>query len=226
MRWNCYYALRQVRLHFPEDPVWIDSICIQQDNLSEKGTQVAMMGEIYERSERVLACLGAHDKTSSLLLKALEPLSNDLGLDALIDDQRCEAWMRSLSRQTLTDLDQWVRRLASRPYWTRLWILQELLGGMPNRIWYLCGDSLLLGVHLQNVLECFDILLNDTIPLAEEGPPYWDTLNALKDNAILDVRRVTRDPGRLGHCLDSLVIFDCYDPVSYTHLTLPTKRIV
>lgn len=44
--------------------VWIDAICIDQDNLEEKGVQVALMGDIYSKASDVIVWLGS--KTTDL----------------------------------------------------------------------------------------------------------------------------------------------------------------
>jgi hypothetical protein len=53
---NCLYHLRD-----PQDAVvlWIDAICINQDDLDEKLFQVALMKEIYSRGSTVFIWLGA-----------------------------------------------------------------------------------------------------------------------------------------------------------------------
>jgi len=50
-------------LHRLRDPthtreLWADSICINQDDVEEKGHQVAIMGQIYSKASQVLICLG------------------------------------------------------------------------------------------------------------------------------------------------------------------------
>jgi hypothetical protein len=61
VRKNCFRALQQARRHYPESYVWIDAICINQLDLEEKSTQVAMMGRIYKNASLVLACIGRAD---------------------------------------------------------------------------------------------------------------------------------------------------------------------
>ena len=39
-------------------PIWIDSICINQDDKTEKACQVTMMHQIYRRAETVIIWLG------------------------------------------------------------------------------------------------------------------------------------------------------------------------
>lgn len=61
VRKNCFHALKQVRLHYPECHVWMDAICINQVDLDEKSAQVAMMGSIYKKAALVLSCIGPAD---------------------------------------------------------------------------------------------------------------------------------------------------------------------
>lgn len=57
---NSDKVLRQA-WHYDRDAwYWIDSICIDQSNLEEKGPQVSLMGEIYGTAQCVLACVGDH----------------------------------------------------------------------------------------------------------------------------------------------------------------------
>ncbi|KAB5528990.1 heterokaryon incompatibility protein-domain-containing protein [Coniochaeta sp. 2T2.1] len=50
-------ALRRLRATTPR-VLWVDQLCIDQDNVAEKGPQIQLMGEIYRRAERVVIWLG------------------------------------------------------------------------------------------------------------------------------------------------------------------------
>ncbi|KAF9763118.1 hypothetical protein IL306_003236 [Fusarium sp. DS 682] len=74
---NCHYALTQVNDRYPSSPgnpvyIWIDSICINQDDNDEKSYQVAMMGDIYTKAFKVLACIGPHEDNSEMLSNILD----------------------------------------------------------------------------------------------------------------------------------------------------------
>ena len=56
---NLYKVLQRVRLPDVPRNLWADSICINQENLQEKGRQVTIMGQIYRKADRVLICLGS-----------------------------------------------------------------------------------------------------------------------------------------------------------------------
>lgn len=80
VRHNCYYALWQTRLQFPESRVWIDAICINQLDLEEKAIQVTMMYETYFNATRVLACTGPSDEHGDVVIQAMDDL------DAVVQD--------------------------------------------------------------------------------------------------------------------------------------------
>ena len=48
--------------------LWVDALCISQDDLVEKSSQVGLMGKIYQRADSVLVWLGlpAQDSVSAL----------------------------------------------------------------------------------------------------------------------------------------------------------------
>ncbi|KAF1978016.1 HET-domain-containing protein, partial [Bimuria novae-zelandiae CBS 107.79] len=41
-----------------QEPLWIDALCIDQNNIGERSHQVSQMGEIYSHSKQVIAWLG------------------------------------------------------------------------------------------------------------------------------------------------------------------------
>ncbi|KAF2832751.1 hypothetical protein CC86DRAFT_280043, partial [Ophiobolus disseminans] len=58
VRKNCADVLWQLDNMKPAKNYWVDAICIDQSDEKEKSLQVALMGEIYRRAERVCVCLG------------------------------------------------------------------------------------------------------------------------------------------------------------------------
>lgn len=54
-------VLRRLRLPHKRRKLWADGICINQNDLEEKGHQVAIMGDIYRSAKRVLIYMGSED---------------------------------------------------------------------------------------------------------------------------------------------------------------------
>jgi len=61
---NCFDALKNCRLEDRDRYLWIDSICINQSNISERTHQVSMMREIYSAASCVLIYLSV-DRTNN-----------------------------------------------------------------------------------------------------------------------------------------------------------------
>jgi hypothetical protein len=142
---NLYNALRRLRDSTKVRHLWADSICIDQDNLEEKGHQVANMSGIYSSASQVLIYMGLDPhghgpKVASLLsdvddflrreiakLNSLDweafPDSNELADHPLLRDER---W-RSL--RVLLDL-QWFERG---------WVVRE--AGLARHGLVVLGDS-------------------------------------------------------------------------------------
>lgn len=75
---SCLEAIRQVRLPNRVRTVWIDAICINQNDHEERAQQVRIMGDIYRRSCGNLAVLGHDDPDVPLALDDLKGVLEDM----------------------------------------------------------------------------------------------------------------------------------------------------
>ncbi|KAK0645797.1 heterokaryon incompatibility protein-domain-containing protein, partial [Cercophora newfieldiana] len=69
---NLHSALRHIRDTGRERVLWIDALCINQDDLEEKSSQVQRMAGIYQLAERVLVWLGDASADSDLAISTLK----------------------------------------------------------------------------------------------------------------------------------------------------------
>ncbi|KAL8961007.1 MAG: hypothetical protein Q9183_005371, partial [Haloplaca sp. 2 TL-2023] len=130
---NLELALRYLRSEETPRDIWIDAICIDQENPEERGEQVLKMGVIYQNAFRVLIWLGEAGDDGALALTSLRYLSSWVKID----------WQRNqvtsmfdgetdLSRHEVElpfDQEQWwsILTFFHRPWFHRLWIWQEVL---------------------------------------------------------------------------------------------------
>ncbi|KAK3367713.1 heterokaryon incompatibility protein-domain-containing protein [Podospora didyma] len=99
-----HYALN-VQLTLRHRLLWVDAICIDQENIEERGQQVSMMDLIYQQASRVLIHLGDAYGTT------------DAAMDIIA------------RREIVQDLDKLmivVEFFQTQPWFNRVWVLQEV----------------------------------------------------------------------------------------------------
>ncbi|KUI55512.1 Heterokaryon incompatibility protein 6, OR allele [Cytospora mali] len=114
---NLRDALYHLRHESKSRTIWIDALCINQQDNDERGSQVALMAEIYTRCNSVVVWLGLPGPHSQLGLDVLSFLSNS---DVRIGSNT-EPWDHIPSHEVELALQD----IFSRPYFQRLWIVQE-----------------------------------------------------------------------------------------------------
>ncbi|KAG9192732.1 hypothetical protein G6011_11466 [Alternaria panax] len=67
-----YVALEHLRYRSQERRIWIDAICINQTNIPERNTQVAMMKKIYRNATRVVIWIGPATESSEQAMAFLK----------------------------------------------------------------------------------------------------------------------------------------------------------
>lgn len=74
---NLESALRALRYEDKDRVLWIDAVCINQDDLRERSEQVQIMANIYQRARATVAWAGHADKSSDRALHLIERLGGD-----------------------------------------------------------------------------------------------------------------------------------------------------
>ncbi|RFU28429.1 hypothetical protein B7463_g7909, partial [Scytalidium lignicola] len=166
---NLHAALCALR-EGQEEPrmLWIDALCINQKDLAERNGQVLMMPQIYSHASLVLIWLGdeCNGSTEAMQLfcrASVEGLSScqftdevgkkKLGLRYGVSQPHVlepEAKIESTTVTALIDL-------LNRPWFTRVWIVQEFLLGLRHTRILLCGKDSVPWPQLERVF-------NDTKP--------------------------------------------------------------
>ena len=113
---NLDLALRRLRLPDQDRIVWADAICINQADVIERNEHVKDMREIYTHAKRVLVWLGEEGQAR----KALQFWE---------DIKRATAASEAhiLFEEHEADWDACTDLFVNRPWWSRMWILQEVI---------------------------------------------------------------------------------------------------
>ncbi|KAE9362593.1 HET-domain-containing protein [Stipitochalara longipes BDJ] len=118
---NLACALSHLRFQDKDRTLWVDALCINQGDDSEKSHQVRMMRTIYENAECVLAWLGPETPGEEAAIQALELLANDADLHWR-PDGRSDRFGPSITTEQALGLSNWFR---NSDWWTRIWTVQE-----------------------------------------------------------------------------------------------------
>lgn len=141
--------LRQALLHLrhADRPrtLWIDALCINQDDVNERNEQVRHMDTIYRMASRVVIWLGTESINSDVAMRTLQHLGEQL--EWTVDDYRLRHpdaihpdWWRARTKLPYDDA-VWhsLQDLVDRPWFDRLWIWQEVQ--LSNRYSFVkCGS--------------------------------------------------------------------------------------
>ncbi|KAK5989047.1 Heterokaryon incompatibility 6-like protein [Cladobotryum mycophilum] len=117
--------------------LWIDQICINQDDNKEKEKQIPLMGRIYAHALSTIIWLGEAGTVSDAAIKLLEDATFRLSIgDAVFGPEDFERiYLPAAGSGIWAEL--W--DLLSRPWFRRVWIVQELI--VSRDVWVACGDS-------------------------------------------------------------------------------------
>lgn len=68
---NAWHALGRLRTQFAPLMIWIDAVCIDQDNVAEKSRQISLMGAIYSSAAQVYIWLGEGNEKTNRAMRDL-----------------------------------------------------------------------------------------------------------------------------------------------------------
>jgi len=119
---------------------WIDSICINQKDLSDRASQVRIMGEIYKSSRMTIAYTGPAHDDSDWAMKWIERTGTQKEASERLPIGSTEA-----SRMMAA-----FHKFHARPWFSRAWILQEWI--LPTIVIVLTGSTCLDSEALETAI--------------------------------------------------------------------------
>jgi hypothetical protein len=125
---NCHNALRHLRRKDTARTLWVDAICIDQNNDPERSTQIRMMSKIYSCAFRVVVSLGEATAGSRLLFKELERADKSFATTGIYGTA-------SPGPEIIREL----KELLQRPWFYRIWVIQEVWAA--NMVVFMCGSA-------------------------------------------------------------------------------------
>jgi hypothetical protein len=149
-------ALQALRERDVAVMVWADALCIDQQNKEERARQVQLMRSIYSKAVSVVIWLGPEEDDSIGAVNFMEEISKLANRPAKV------ASILS-SRDSIEDLIA-VAALFERPYWRRLWVVQEVFNA--RNVLVYCGTTIATWDVYQISSDLFHRHREDIVDLA------------------------------------------------------------
>lgn len=115
---------------------WIDSLCINLEDSREREKQVQIMADIYKKARRAIIWLGQESEKGSDCSDGINFLHYLSTLQIAFDGDDV-AMRNKLENPEFIDKCAAVSNLLARPWWTRVWTLQEFV--LPKEAKLYCG---------------------------------------------------------------------------------------
>ncbi len=181
---------------------WIDQLCINQSDISEKGKQIRLMKEIYARSSKLFVWLGPGSPESALALETMDNAGRVL--HDLYQDPHShqvppeEYYIRGFPKPNTAAWGA-VYDLFEKSYFRRVWVQREITVSRLDEIVVQCGTVSMPWIGLehtafamsnhQSVIQAQ--VYDDTSTSALQGSQTRQTPSALRAVAELQTFRPT-----------------------------------
>ncbi|KAK7422460.1 Folylpolyglutamate synthetase [Neonectria magnoliae] len=177
--------------------LWIDALCINQADDVEKTEQVRQMKQIYSQATRVMTWLGPAANDSDVAMRWIQKhgsLAESFGIGTKPDlrfnrllqtyeiDPRklphagLEDFLKDMSTQLALESRDSVgaalSKLFNRPYWSRVWVVQELVHG--KCLQFICGSMTASEEHFHQSLRLFRDFRRYTLIESAQPPQSTD----------------------------------------------------
>ena len=159
---NLYAALQHLRSEQEPQWIWIDQICINQQDQEERSQQVMLMHDIFSKSVQVLIWLGKHTQPyEEGLLFILKLLAHTNYLDAQHDDNLVGRVVDFTDSQDVDEILPSLSALYENRWFSRSWTFQESVCNPDTAI-----ITSFVGITFEILISFTQLLMrNDTIRL-------------------------------------------------------------
>ncbi|CZR67422.1 uncharacterized protein PAC_17321 [Phialocephala subalpina] len=239
---NLEIALRYLRRSDEARTLWVDALCINQEDLQERAQQVRKMRDIFWSSQHVLAWTGEPDEDSGQVLEFLQLLSEPSVFMASFKLAEKPGPMGLWGANFNSDWNKFklLFKFLNRPYWSRVWVVQELAipgSGIGIGAWLdkdklllSCGSRwlpfskiyvawLTLGTLMPGILSSI-ACLNSAEPSSRVKPAALDMFETVQCN----IRTASGQKPSIGYLLRTTYFLKATDPRDRVYALLALAR--
>jgi hypothetical protein len=195
--------------------VWIDAICINQEDSEEKAIQVPLMGSIYSKASRVIVWPG--DRLDSGLASAM--ILRVFSAYAMFDAPQYE--VKDFFADEI-EKPGWkaLAKLLRNPYFTRVWVVQEIAVGEKVQLYH-GGQYTQWDIFATVYTECIHpqrrVLMPGNNDNGLDSPVVRDDADAIRGINIMtllkkEYRKEQEGETHIGHLLADCASMHAADP--------------
>jgi hypothetical protein len=122
-------------------PLWVDAVCIDQENPKEKAVQIPLMTDIYSSAKQVPIWLGEGTEHTDTAFSCIIPFANEL--TAILNDRDTSPTAQTIRFQNLIDEREAeclaLTNLFEQSWFERIWVVQEFF--LSKSSLFLWGNS-------------------------------------------------------------------------------------
>ena len=178
--------------------IWVDYICIDQNNIAERGHQVQLMADIYKNARTVYAWLGAATSATNMAVDF------SIKLRVAPPEWRKSPEARKMRRAGRGGFDS----LAKREFWSRLWIIQEVV--LAKQLYVVVGRRMVDWNWITVAFKMKKVIFNG-------ANPRYDGIDSVHKEVFKHIRALRKTQAEGSHpdlrsLLTSFRECQCQDP--------------
>ncbi|KAF4537721.1 Heterokaryon incompatibility protein [Lasiodiplodia theobromae] len=138
---NLHAAIKRLRFPDLERTLWVDAICINQQDVYERSAQVAIMGDIFQKARMVIIWFArvvkSFNPTFPLRGISREPVPDDDEKHRVLHSDGGSEDPGYCYHHLALRTPRYGRDIMERAWWKRVWTLQELV--LATEATFVCG---------------------------------------------------------------------------------------
>jgi hypothetical protein len=155
--------------------LWIDALCINQQDNDERNHQIQLMRTVYSQSIKLVVWLGEESDDSDLAIDTAAEIISTIRQS----ENGLKPWIEQQSTSSLITKSCALAKLFFRPWFSRAWILQEYVVTSKTEAMFYCGRKKITGTGMKELFNAVDDILDN---LYEQEQAALECLPAYGDS--------------------------------------------
>ena len=178
---NLASALKHLRLPLETRTLWVDFLCINQKDISERNSAVQRMDKVYKFAKSVHVFLGEAADDSDFILQTIEHFGRQIeitqqnSIGEAPEAEELHWWNPQVPLPYNEKVWNALTAILLRPWFTRLWVVQEAyLGGTRTKVQ--CGHSIVPWSAFIKIV----MILGSKSALSQGNPKLSEIISSIK----------------------------------------------